>query len=96
MAERQDVVHAEEPYAFPTLEQYRITRYREWTRAVIAGFVLLIVAGIVIASFLSVFKPPEKVNMPLLEKLLDVIFGPLITLVSAATGFYFGSRSNAS
>lgn len=94
MAERRDVFEVKDPYPTPTLEKYSIARYREWTRAAIAGFFLLIIASVVIVSFLSVFKPTDTVNVPLLEKLLDVLFGPLITLVSAATGFYFGSRSN--
>ena len=36
------------------------------------------------------------VDAELLKTVLTIIFGPLVALVSAATGFYYGSRSSSS
>jgi hypothetical protein len=62
-------------------------------RGLIALILLIILVAVIVASFyVIVFKPTDQVKEALLEKVLTIVFGPLITLVSAATGFYFGSR----
>jgi hypothetical protein len=92
----EETIEVSEPVASPTLTPVNLARYREWIRSAIAAFLLVILAGVIVASFLVVFKPKDSVDSALLEKLLAIIFGPLIALVSAATGFYFGSRSEGS
>jgi uncharacterized RDD family membrane protein YckC len=77
----------------PIKTPYDPARSREWMRGLIALILLIILVAVIVASFyVIVFKPKDQVNEALLEKVLTIVFGPLITLVSAATGFYFGSR----
>ena|SRR5712691_5226477 len=81
----------------PTKTPYDPARSREWMRGLIALILLVILVAVIAASFyVVVFKPKDQVNEALLEKVLTIVFGPLITLVSAATGFYFGSRPSQS
>jgi NADH:ubiquinone oxidoreductase subunit 3 (subunit A) len=70
------------------------TRKREdITRSYIAyaliGLLFLIVGCIFALLFLG------KVNLADVKD-IGVIFGPVVTLVSAATGFYYGTKSTAS
>jgi len=50
-------------------------------------------AGVLLLAFISMWF---KMDTDALRTVLTIIFGPLVTLVSAATGFYYGSRSNSS
>jgi hypothetical protein len=63
---------------------------REWTRILIAGGLVALLTLTIVASF-------WYVNWHLgtaadREGLLNVIFTPLIGLLGAVTGFYFGER----
>jgi hypothetical protein len=89
----EEIIEITEPYPAPAITPYNPTRHREWVRGGIAVFLLVLLAGVIAVSFYSVLTPPEQTNTALLEKVLGVIFAPLIALVSAATGFYFGSQS---
>lgn len=95
---REEVLTLSTPRSSRTISQtpYDPARQREWTRGIIASFLLIILAGVITASFCVVFKAKDQVNEALFEKILTIVFGPLIALVSAATGFYFGSRSGQS
>jgi len=53
----------------------------------------LILAGVMLLAFGSMWT---GVDAELLKTVLTIIFGPLVALVSAATGFYYGSRSSSS
>ncbi len=60
-------------------------------RGVIAIALLAILAFIIIAPF--VIRSFGWTSLPDLEKLLTIIFAPIIGLVGAVTGFYYGERS---
>jgi hypothetical protein len=63
---------------------------RERLRGWIAISLLGMLAFVLLCSFVSMWIGIDK---ELLQTVLTIIVGPLIALVSAATGFYYGSRS---
>jgi len=65
---------------------------RELIRGKIALWLLCMLAGVLLLAFISMWL---KMDTEALRTVLTIIFGPLVTLVSAATGFYYGSRSSA-
>ena len=66
---------------------------RELMRGRIALWLLGMLAGVLLLAFISMWL---KMETEALRTVLTIIFGPLVTLVSAATGFYYGSRSSSS
>ena len=66
---------------------------RERIRGRIAQGLLWMLAGVMLLAFGSMWT---GVDAELLKTVLTIIFGPLVALVSAATGFYYGSRSSSS
>jgi hypothetical protein len=75
-------------------ERYDPSRAREWMRGGIAGALLAILAVTVLLPWLVVAKKWLEVDD--LESLLSTILTPLVGLVGAVTGFYFGERSSSS
>ena len=70
---------------------------RDRTREVIAVWLLGLLCVVVGLAFTAYFLdydavPPDK-RFNNLKSLLDVLIGPIITLLSSAIGFYFGSRT---
>jgi hypothetical protein len=65
---------------------------RERIRGVIALGLLCMLAVVLLLAFISMWL---KMDTEALRTVLTIIFGPLVTLVSAATGFYYGSRSSS-
>lgn len=67
------------------------------TREVIAVWLLglfCVVVGLAFtAYFLDYDAVPAEKRFGNLKTLLDVLVGPIITLLSSAIGFYFGSRT---
>jgi hypothetical protein len=67
----------------------------------IAYSLLAILAGIVIISFLAFCltldnsQAGAKDNYDHFLAVLNIVYGPIVTLVGSATGFYFGSQSRA-
>ena len=50
--------------------------------------------GIIVLAFAFVFVMPLKTeNVEALKSLLALIFAPIVGLVGAVTGFYFGEKS---
>jgi hypothetical protein len=76
----------------PPAIPYDPRRQRESIRGVVAALLLGLLCFIVIASFLSYWL--DVVEQDALEGLLTIIFAPVIGLVGAATGFYFGGSSD--
>lgn len=83
---------------------YDGNKKRDHDRANIAYWLLALLSFIVFSSFLclafagailtnSAWTLKYGFQFDQLKSLLDVIFGPIIALVSAATGFYFGEKS---
>jgi len=93
-----DVINLEEDDRVPEfsepelkLEKFSITI--ENVRAQVARSLVAILAVVVLFSFLTLWliSPPPGIGD--LEKLLTIIFGPLIALVSGAIGYYFGGKT---
>lgn len=62
-------------------------------RAQVARALIVILAVVILFSFLTLWmSSPDTAD---LEKLLTIIFGPLIALVSGAVGYYFGGKSDS-
>lgn len=69
---------------------------REIIRGKIATQLLWMLAGVLLLTFISIwFSKWLGMDSEMLRTVLTIIFGPLVTLVSAATGFYYGSRSSS-
>ena len=79
---------------------FRLDRQREETRGRIAMWLLWLLIGVVAAAFLTVWinmwqtgaAPAEAVKTDVAE-ILQLVLGPVITLLGTVTGFYFGARS---
>jgi hypothetical protein len=65
---------------------------RERIRGRIAQILLGMLGAVILLAFISVWA---KFDAEILRTVLTIIFGPLVTLVSAATGFYYGSRASS-
>ena len=78
----------------PSTKPYDVSallRDQESARATIAYILLAILGFIVVTSVAFLWFRPDKSKE--LHDLLEVIFAPLIALVGAATGYYFGAAS---
>lgn len=67
---------------------------RENVRGWIAQALICILGGTILVSFVFLWLHADKSKE--LHDFLAVIFGPLVALVGAATGYYFGASSNKS
>src|SRR5712691_7666091 len=76
----------------PQGEPFDPEPHREIIRGKIALRLLWMLAGVLLLAFISMWF---KMDSEVLRTVLTIIFGPLVTLVSAATGFYYGSRSSS-
>ena len=67
------------------------------TRELIAVWLLGLLCAVVALAFTAYFVDHDttdpKERFAQLKTLLDVLVGPIITLLSSAIGFYFGSRT---
>ncbi len=72
---------------------YRLTpeAKRENMRGLLAGWLVALLALVVMASFTEQWIHPELDKD--LHEWMNLVFSPLVALVGAATGFYFGSNS---
>lgn len=66
---------------------------REKIRGWIALILIWLLVGTVVLSFVSLWA--NWIAMPDLEGLLGLLFGPIVALVGAATGFYYGGRDSS-
>jgi hypothetical protein len=64
---------------------------RENVRGLLAGSLVLILAAVVFASFAQQWIHPDRDKE--LHEWMNLVFSPLVALVGAATGFYFGANS---
>ncbi len=62
---------------------------RERKRGHIATLLLILLAGVIVGSFVTLWLKLAATDD--LLKVLNVLFGSLIGLVGAVTGFYFGT-----
>jgi hypothetical protein len=70
---------------------YDPMKARENVRGWIALSLIGLLAGTILVSFILLWIHPERSKE--LHDLLALIFGPLVALVGAATGYYFGSQA---
>lgn len=76
-----------------TEEPYDPTKDREKTRGYIAFTLIYFLGFIIFASFLfAICLGSDKRQFANLKELLDITLSPIIGLVGAATGFYFGEK----
>jgi hypothetical protein len=64
---------------------------QENVRGAIALFLVGLMAATIIASFVLLWVHPDRSKE--LHDLLALVFGPVVALVGAATGYYFGSHA---
>ncbi len=64
---------------------------RENMRGWLAGSLVFLLAVVIIASFAHQWLHPDHSKE--LHEWMNLVFSPLVALVGAATGFYFGSQS---
>lgn len=80
----------------PPTEQYDVSRLledQESARATIAYILLAMLGAVIVFSFVLLWAKPYHSEQ--LHALLQLIFAPLVALVGAATGYYFGAASAA-
>ncbi len=65
-------------------------------REIIAVWLVGLLCAVVALAFVALFLDPEgdalDKRFQHLKALLDVVLGPVVTLVSSAIGFYFGTQ----
>lgn len=77
----------------PTLEPFNLTKEQERVRGRIAEGLLMMLGVIVLFAFLTLWAYGATFGD--LEKLMTIVFGPVITLVGTATGYYFGNKGSS-
>ena len=75
------------------LADYDPEPVRDLVRGRIALYLIGVLAAMVAASFLMLYAAPWHSDK--LVTVLQIVFGPVTTLVGAATGYYFGANANA-
>jgi hypothetical protein len=75
----------------PSTIPYSIDRDREQKRGWIALILVGLLVVVILLSFAGLFT--ARIELKDLKELLIVILGPLVALVGAATGFYFGEKN---
>lgn len=76
------------PPPFPPLET---VPYSDRIRGKIAERLIWMLAGVILLAFATYWRAnPDPAQ---LQEFLAVLFGPLIALVSAAVGYYFGGKA---
>ncbi len=81
------------PEPAPKVVTYDPSKDRESMRGTIALSLIGIFAATIAGAFALVWIHPDRSKE--LHELLGLILGPLVALVGAATGYYFGSQAKA-
>nr|WP_294528688.1 hypothetical protein [uncultured Rhodopila sp.] len=78
----------------PEEKPYDPAPEREKKRGIIALVLVSALCGIIVLAFVYVFVAPAPgPNIEVLKTVLEIIFAPIVGLVGAVTGFYFGEKS---
>lgn len=75
----------------PVLEPFNIAKEQEKVRGTIAQALVVMLAIIILLAFISLWA--YSASFADLEKLMTIIFGPVIALVGTAIGYYFGGKT---
>ena len=76
--------------ADPLLESFNISKAQEKVRGRIAQGLIVMLAIVILLAFISLWH--YRSSFADLEKLMTIIFGPVIALVGTAIGYYFGGK----
>ena len=77
--------------AGPPLEPFNIAKEQEKVRGLIAQGLIVMLAIIILLAFISLWHYGS--SFADLEKLMTIVFGPVIALVGTAIGYYFGGKA---
>lgn len=77
----------------PSSKRYDPDEFRDQARKRITYWLLALLTVLFVGAFLSLFLIQGEPTFEQLKTLLELLLGPLVALVSAATGFYFGAQS---
>ncbi|HUF23398.1 MAG TPA: hypothetical protein VMN81_04655 [Vicinamibacterales bacterium] len=75
----------------PATTPYDLAQDQETARATIAYILLSLLGLVIVVSFWLLWAKPDHAGK--LHELLQLVFAPLVALVGAATGYYFGAAS---
>src|SRR5882757_1245188 len=78
----------------PKIKAYDPDEFRDQARKRITYWLLGLLTLLVTYAFGGLFLIENKPSFEHLKSLVEMLLGPLIALVSAATGFYFGAQSS--
>jgi hypothetical protein len=73
------------------VEPYDPRPHEDQARRNIAYLLISLLIAICIASFVLVIGWPETLDK--VVQLIQIVLSPIVALVSAATGFYYGTKS---
>lgn len=80
-------------YVAPSELAWNLPKHREWQRTIVSVGLLFALLFIIIASFVTLWIGDGSDTT--LKDLLQIVYAPLLGIVGAAIGFYFGQRPNA-
>ena len=81
------------PLVTPPVSPYDPSEDRERKRGQIALALVGLLAGIASVSLVFVMFAASKERQDALKGVVELVFGPIVGLVGAVTGFYFGAKS---
>ena len=70
---------------------FNIAREQEKVRGLVAQALIVLLAVIILFAFITLWTYSSTFDD--LEKLLTIVFGPVIALVGTAIGYYFGGKT---
>jgi hypothetical protein len=79
----------------PTSKPYDPDQFRDQARKRITYWLLTLLTLLVTYAFGGLFLIQDKPTFEHFKSLVEMLLGPIIALVSAATGFYFGAQSGS-
>ena len=79
----------------PTSRAYDPDEFKDQARKRITYWLLALLSLLISFAFAGLFIIEGKPSFEHLKSLVELLLGPLIALVSAATGFYFGAQSGS-
>jgi hypothetical protein len=74
-------------------KRFDAEEFRDQARKKITYWLLLLMTLLFVGAFGALFAIEGRPTFEHLKGLLEILLGPLVALVSAATGFYFGAQS---
>lgn len=75
----------------PVVEFFNLDKEQEKVRGIIAQGLVVLLAVLVLFAFITLWAFSS--TFADLEKLMTVVFGPVIALVGTAIGYYFGGKN---